>query len=121
MFRSVPFALLALACSSKPQDGLVVLDLTERLGEGEVRAGTITDERALFGGISAEGQTGDVKIYNAQAQFVIQAVRESGYYVEYGGAVIDADIIRAAGQPGQDMIDPAATAVPSSSEDEEEP
>ena len=34
------------------------LDLTETLGESAVRAGIITDERALFGGVAAEGRRG---------------------------------------------------------------
>lgn len=80
-------------------------DLTEVLGDGHSRAGVVTDETALFGGISAEGQAGDVKLYNNRVQFVIQAPGESSYYVGYGGSVIDADIVRPAGQPGQDLID----------------
>ena len=80
-------------------------DLTERLSDEEARAGVVTDETALFGGISAEGRAGDVKLYNNRVQFVIQAPGDSSYYVGYGGSVIDADIIRPDGQPGQDMID----------------
>ena len=80
-------------------------DLTEALGEGQSRAGVVTDETALFGGISAEGQAGDVKLYNSRVRFVIQAPGESNYYVGYGGSIVDADIVRPAGQPGQDLID----------------
>ena len=50
------------------------LDLTEVLGPGQVRAGEVVDGQALFGGTSAEGQVGDVKIYNSRVQFVVQAV-----------------------------------------------
>ena len=72
--------LLLLACrpdETTPPKGKTP-DLTERLGEGEVRAGVVTDEAALFGGVSAEGKAGDVKIYNDRAQFVIQAAGEIG-------------------------------------------
>jgi hypothetical protein len=96
-----------LACADKTLDDTspVPPDLTERLAADEVRAGVITDVASLFGGISAEGAVGDFKLYNDRVQFVIQAVGDSGYYVEYGGGLIDADIVRAEGVPGRDMID----------------
>jgi hypothetical protein len=80
-------------------------DLTERLSAGEVRAGVITDESALFGGISAEGRAGDLLIYNDRVRFVIQAARDGDYYVGQGGGVIDADIVRPEGQLGRDAVD----------------
>jgi len=85
--------------------------LTERLKSGEVRAGVVTDDAALFGGVSAEGQIGDIKIYNDRVRFVIQNAGESHYYVGYGGSVLDADIIRPFGQPGQDLIDDSSTMI----------
>lgn len=94
--------LLVAGCT--PREWAAV-DVSERLGPGEARAGVIADEAALFGGISAEGQPGDVKIYNDRVQFVIQGVRPGGYYIGQGGGVIDADIVRAEGQPGRDMVD----------------
>jgi hypothetical protein len=97
-------SILALvACS--PRDEWPPLDLTERLPSGEARAGVVTDEHALFGGISAEGRAGDLKIYNDRVQFVIQGLRDGDYYVVQGGAVIDADIVRPDGQPGRDAVD----------------
>ncbi len=86
-------------------------DLSERLGPASVRAGVLTDPAALFGGISAEGQLGDVKIYNDRVRFIIEAVGDSGYYVDYGGNLIDADLVREPGQPGRDMIDELAPMV----------
>ena len=80
-------------------------DLTEALEASQVRAGIITDTRALFGGISAEGAPGDIKLYNDRVQFVIEAVGDSSYYIDYGGNLIDADLIRPAGVPGRDMLD----------------
>ncbi|MEZ4320422.1 MAG: CehA/McbA family metallohydrolase [Myxococcota bacterium] len=81
------------------------LDVTVRLGPGEVRAGVVTDESALFGGVSAEGRAGDLKIYNDRVQFVIQGLREGSYYLQPGGAVIDADIVRPEGELGRDVVD----------------
>jgi hypothetical protein len=80
-------------------------DLTERLGPGETRAGQVTDAGALFGGISAEGKVGDFKIYNDRVQFIVQAPGDSSYYVEYGGGIIDADLVREPGVPGRDIVD----------------
>ena len=86
-------------------------DLTERLSEGEVRAGVVTDDAALFGGAAAEGALGDIKIYNDRVQFIIEAAGESQNYVEYGGSLVDLDIVRPEGQLGQDLIDDASTMV----------
>ena len=80
-------------------------DVTVALGPDEARAGRIVDEAALFGGMTAEGRVGDLKIYNDRAQFIIQGVREGSFTTWQGGAVIDADIVRPEGQPGRDMID----------------
>ena len=97
---------LIFACRPDPEPAPVEApDLVEALSDDEARAGVVTDEAALFGGISAEGQAGDIKLYNSRVQFIIQSVRPSGYYVEYGGGIIDADVIRPAGQPGRDVID----------------
>lgn len=81
------------------------VDTSERLGPGEVRAGVIADEAALFGGVSAEGRVGDVKIYNDRVQFVIQSGPDSSYYLSLGGTVIDADIVRPEGEQGRDLVD----------------
>ncbi len=74
--------LLLAACSPDPVDtvrdtgdGPQPPDLGEVLGIGETRAGFVTDTSVLFGGTAAEGQAGDMKIYNARVQFVIQGMR----------------------------------------------
>ena len=95
--------LFMLAChGEQPAEPL---DVSIRLGEGEVRAGQIRSPKALFGGISAEGQVGDWKIYNSKAQFIVQGIRPGHFYVDQGGGVVDADIVRPEGQPGGDIVD----------------
>ena len=108
--------IVASACGdgdSKKDDSGTALgpDLTKRLSSGEVRAGVVTDDAALFGGAAAEGAVGDIKIYNDRVQFVIEAAGESQNYVEYGGSLVDLDIVRPEGQIGQDLIDDASTMV----------
>lgn len=105
--------LLLLACTGGPDAASAPepLDLTERLDVGAVRAGVVTDAAALFGGVSAEGRPGDVKIYNDRVQLVIQQPGDSSFYVEYGGNVIDADLVREPGAPGRDPLDELAVMV----------
>lgn len=82
------------------------IDLSQSLDETQTLAGVVTDEEQLFGGISAEGKIGDIKIYNNKAQFIIQQLRDdSNYYLEYGGGLIDADIIGNETRVGYDLID----------------
>lgn len=111
--RLLPTLSLATACSSGLPPGVtatfdsdaVGLDVSERLGPGEVRAGVVRDGEALFGGVSAEGAVGDLKLYNDRVQFIIQGVRDSSYYEIYGGGLIDADVVRPEGEPGRDVLD----------------
>jgi len=100
------------ACGSTPDktpsdedSAAQTANVSERLPDGSVRAGTIERSDALFGGVSAEGREGDIKIYNSKVQFIIQAARESSYYESRGGGLLDADIVRAPGVPGRDVID----------------
>lgn len=99
------FLLLTLACRDAEDSAPPPApDLTEALGAGQARAGVVVDEAALWGGISAEGQLGDIKLYNSQVRFLLQGDRDSGFYIQPGG-IIDADIVRPAGQPGRDLVD----------------
>jgi hypothetical protein len=81
------------------------VDLTQRLDAGEARAGVIVDAASLFGGVSAEGQLGDFKLYNDRVQFIVQGPREGHYYIAQAGGVVDADIVRAEGAQGRDLVD----------------
>ena len=116
MLRLFPSSiLLALASCTIEADSAgdtgTAPDLSERLGADQVRAGTVVTGDDLFGGISAEGAPGDFKIYNDRVRFIIEAVGDSNYYMDYGGSVIDADIVRPEGQPGRDLLDELAPMV----------
>jgi len=96
--------LLALTACPSPQEEYQI-DLSASLTAVETRAGQVTDEEALFSGVSAEGRAGDFKIYNNNVQFIIQGMRDGHYYVPQAGAVVDADWVRPEGQLGHDPID----------------
>ncbi len=101
----VAMLLLLLACKPNPDTAQLGANVSERLTPGQVRAGRVESADALFGGVSAEGAVGDWKIYNANVQFIVQDIGDSSYYIEYGGGLIDADVVRPAGEPGRDMLD----------------
>ncbi|MAA79443.1 MAG: hypothetical protein CL916_09300, partial [Deltaproteobacteria bacterium] len=94
-----------LACTESKIVEEKTLDLSERLQEGEARLGIIHDEKALFAGVSAEGAIGDFKMYNSHVQFIIQSDRPSSYYIQQGGGILDADVVREPGEIGRDIID----------------
>ena len=101
MHRAALFVLV-LGCPTAeeplPPAPFLGADPAVPAGAGEVRAGVVRDgeagERALFGGINAEGRAGDVKIYNDRVQFIVQAPRRSHGIVDVGGGLIDADLVR---------------------------
>lgn len=102
--------LLLLACSGKssPVDtgpGADPVDLVSPVPSGQARAAIVTAPAALFGGIAAEGQVGDLMLKNDRVRFVVQSVREGAWYIQQGGGVIDADLVRPSGQPGRDLLD----------------
>ena len=97
------FLLLLLACPPDTGDTGSFVDLTVRLDATEARAGVITDPSVLFGGTSGEGRLGDVLLYNDRVRFVVQGMRESGYYAVRGGGLLDADTVHDG--PGRDFLD----------------
>ncbi len=103
-------SLLFLACSGDTPD-VPTLTAADLPGSGETRAGFVGDDSILFGGISAEGQVGDLMLVNDRVRFVVQGVRDSGFYLRQGGGVLDADVRRPDDQPGRDFVDDWATMV----------
>lgn len=78
--------------------------LAERLEPDRARAGIVTDARELIGGLKADGKVGDVKLYNAHVAFIVEGARRASGYRFYGGNIVDGDVIRAPGEPGQDLF-----------------
>lgn len=89
----------------KVTDPPEAVDVSIRLEDGQVRAGTLKSDAGMFGGVLAEARVGDFKIYNSRAQFVVQGLRDASYYINSWGGVIDADIVRPEGQAGRDLIE----------------
>ena len=120
--------LVSLACdeTGEPQDDDTTADDDDGAGDdddsadlgadpsvpaqaGEARAGVVREgedgEAALFGGLTAEGRAGDVKIYNHLVQFVVQGPYTSHGYMDAGGNVIDLDRVRPDGMLGRDTVE----------------
>lgn len=114
MLQRLILVLALVGCAVEADsatDTGIRLDLSERLGDDEVRAGQVSQGAELFGGISAEGAPGDFKLYNDRVRFIIEAVGDSNYYMDYGGTLIDADLVRPEGEPGRDLLDELAPMV----------
>ena len=113
MASPLPLLFLLIGCpgpADTGDDGVFMgADPAVPAAPGEARAGVIRDgsdgEAALFGGISAEGRAGDIKIYNSEVQFIIQGPYESHGYVPTGGGIIDADLVRDDDQLGRDLVE----------------
>ncbi|RME24687.1 MAG: hypothetical protein D6806_09215, partial [Deltaproteobacteria bacterium] len=93
---------VAQGCSGSGGGGGTWLD--EPLGPGEVRAGVITRESELLEGVEAHGWLGDFKMYNSRVAFVIENIEQPRGWGPYGGTVLDADVVRAEGEPGEDLF-----------------
>ena len=72
-------------------------------------ARVVNDEADLIGGPLAQGQLGDVLIGNSRVRFIIAGFESPRSFTPYGGTVIDADVVRPAGEPGQDHLGELAT------------
>ncbi|MBI4816446.1 MAG: carboxypeptidase regulatory-like domain-containing protein [Deltaproteobacteria bacterium] len=77
------------------------LPLDEVLPEAVARAGIVATPSELLTGDTAKGRIGDLKIYNSKVAFIVGRAGDGRGYVPYGGGVIDADLVRAVGEPGR--------------------
>lgn len=108
----LPLSLAFFACDPAPEAPDVEMfgvDPTIAAAAGEARAGRIEagaqGETALFGGVTAEGRAGDIKLYNHLVQVVIQGPYESNGYVDAGGGIIDLDLVRDGETLGRDLVE----------------
>jgi hypothetical protein len=63
---------------------------------------TIHDESELIGGPEAQGRVGDILLKNDKIRVIIQKPKKNAGANSFGGNIIDADLVRPAGQKGQD-------------------
>jgi len=77
------------------------LQLFSKLGSG-ARARPIESSADLIGGGFAQARPGDVLLANDKVRVVIQQPTRTISPTPYGGAIIDADLVRPEGQPGRD-------------------
>ncbi len=64
----------------------------------------ITDSSDLIEGPISRGEVGDYLIGNSRVRFVIQGYEHPRTLLPWGGTVIDADVVRAPGEDGQDRF-----------------
>jgi hypothetical protein len=90
-----------------PQFVRVPVDLAPMVGVGTAKGAylrKITDEKDLIGGIAAQGRVGDYLIGNGDVRFIIQGPDRHSSPCPWGGTVLDADIVRPAGEAGHDNM-----------------
>lgn len=61
----------------------------------------ITSEADLIGGLTAKGRLGDFKLHNDKVAIIIGNEAHGEGYSPYGGAILDADLVRGPGVPGE--------------------
>lgn len=76
---------------------------------GESFAGVVREgeagEAALTGGITAEGRSGDLVLWNDRVRVVVQGARPGNGIVHTAGNVLDVDLVRTDGSLGRDTIE----------------
>ncbi len=63
---------------------------------------SITDKSQLIGGPMGQGQIGDILLSNSKIKAIIQQPSKFAQVCPFGGVIIDADLNRGDGVPGQD-------------------
>ena len=61
----------------------------------------VTSEADLIGGLTAKGRVGDFKLHNDKVAVIIGNEAHGEGYSPYGGAILDADLVRGPGVPGE--------------------
>lgn len=64
----------------------------------------VAGQADLFEGHAAQGRVGDYAIGNGRVRFIIQSADRHSGPCPWGGNLIDADLVRPAGEPGQDEM-----------------
>jgi hypothetical protein len=82
-----------------------VPDLTPDTGPyvNGAQAFVTTSADQLIGGVQAAGAVGDTVLSNAHVRFVVRSLPRS-LYSPYAGALVDADVVRPAGELGHDKF-----------------
>lgn len=114
----VPLALLVVLSSCPRRDDavdagvtkptrcevdLTALGVASGLGTG-ASAKVVASAADLIGGQTPTGRTGDVLLQNDKVRVIIEQPGRQVGPVLYGGAVIDADLVRPAGAAGRDQF-----------------
>jgi hypothetical protein len=92
----VPILLSTLMAGCHPHGGSAPT--------GPVTARKIVDAADLIGGPRAEGRIGDWLLANDRIRVIIGDAQNSVTFDPFGGALLDADVVRPAGEPGQDRF-----------------
>lgn len=75
------------------------VDLSSPVEAGAVAAGITLKASDLLTGPKAEGQIGDIKLYNAHVAFIVEGARIAGGWREQGGHPVDAAVVGWGGDP----------------------
>ncbi len=76
-----------------------------RLSAGEVRAKPVACQGELIGGPQAGGRAGDFLLENDRIRVILQSTGPSLATIGLtGGNILDADVVRAPGEPGNDLL-----------------
>jgi len=106
----VALLLLAAACSKgspgpAPDSGRCDVDLSPyRALSGTATARQITSAADLMQGDSATGRVGDFLLENDKIRVIVQAPDRHIQPNPFGGAIVDADVVRAAGEASNDQF-----------------
>lgn len=71
---------------------------------GTLKLKQVADAADLIGGPTAAGKIGDYLLQNEKIKVIVQGFDRHIGAQPYGGTILDADLVRPAGQPGQDQF-----------------
>jgi hypothetical protein len=71
---------------------------------GTLKLKQVADAADLIGGPTASGKIGDYLLQNEKIKVIVQGFDRHIGAQPYGGTILDADLVRPAGEPGQDQF-----------------
>jgi hypothetical protein len=91
---------------------MILVEYGNSVAGGTALAKLITDSADCVGGVLSRCRPGDYLLKNEKIRVIVQSIQRNLFGIgQFGGQIIDADLVRAAGDPDRDQFEEWSTSI----------